>query len=48
MSEYIENNKEIDEDLTLIGHLLSDAEIVAHNVNGLGNDCKELSTAIRT
>lgn len=44
----MQNIKGIVDDLTLIGHPLSDSEIVAHTLNGLGNDYKELCTAIRT
>ena len=32
----------------MIGHVLCDAEIVAHTLNGLSNDYKELKAAVRT
>ncbi|CAI9782698.1 unnamed protein product [Fraxinus pennsylvanica] len=40
--------KTIVDDLALIGHPLSDAEIVVHTLHGLSNDYKELNAAIRT
>lgn len=39
--------KIIIDDLAMIGHDLSDGEIVVHTLNGLANDYKELKAALR-
>ena len=46
MDEYMNKDKSIIDDLDLIGHLLSDVEIIAHTLNGLVDEFKELTTAI--
>lgn len=47
VATYMTKIKSIVDDLSLIGHPLSDAEILAHTLNGLGDELKELKAAIR-
>ncbi|KAK2662259.1 hypothetical protein Ddye_000833 [Dipteronia dyeriana] len=47
VAEYMQNIKGIIDDLALISHPLSDAEIVTHTLHGLDNDYKKLQAAIR-
>ncbi|KAF5481134.1 hypothetical protein F2P56_001812 [Juglans regia] len=47
ISEFMQTVKTIIDDLAMIGHDLSDGEIVVHTLNGLTNDYKELKAALR-
>ena len=47
IADYVIKIKSIVNDLALIGHSLSNVEIIAHTLNGLGNEFKELKAAIR-
>ncbi|KAK6130844.1 hypothetical protein DH2020_035413 [Rehmannia glutinosa] len=47
ISDYMQNVKTIIDDLAMIGHNLSDGEIVVHTLNGLTNEYKELKAALR-
>ncbi|CAL9074921.1 unnamed protein product, partial [Musa textilis] len=47
IADYLQNIKVIIDDLTLIGHSLSEEEVLVHTLNGLGDEYKELAAAIR-
>ena len=47
VATYMSKIKGIVDDLTLIGHPLSNAEIMAHTLNGLADEFKELTAAVR-
>ncbi|KAH7557731.1 hypothetical protein JRO89_XS11G0209900 [Xanthoceras sorbifolium] len=47
ISEYMMTMKSMVDDLALIGHPLSDDDIVVHVLTGLGPEYKELNAAIR-
>ncbi|XP_012834032.1 PREDICTED: uncharacterized protein LOC105954894 [Erythranthe guttata] len=47
ISEYLQPVKTIIDDLTAIGHNMSDGEIVVHTLNGLPNSYKEIKAALR-
>lgn len=47
ISEFVQSIKTIIGDLTIIGHNLSDGEIIVHILNGFTNDYKELKVALR-
>ncbi|PON60234.1 hypothetical protein TorRG33x02_285680 [Trema orientale] len=47
VAEYMQKIKTVVDDLTMIGHPLSDEEAVAHALNGLVDEFDQLSTAIR-
>ena len=43
----MQNIKVIIDDLVLIGHPLSDEEVIVHTLNNLGDDYKELAVEVR-
>ena len=47
VTDFLQSIKRIADDLALIGHPLSDDELVIHALNGLGNEFKEVCAAIR-
>ena len=47
VSDYMTKIKSIVNNLALISHPLSNVEIIAHTLNGLGNEFKELKVSIR-
>ncbi|KAK2638349.1 hypothetical protein Ddye_026144, partial [Dipteronia dyeriana] len=46
-ADYMNKMKNIVDDLALIGHPLSDTEITGHILNGLVDEFKELTAAVR-
>ena len=48
IAEYMQSIKTIIDDLALIGHPLSDAEVIAYTLNGLSSDYKEINVVICT
>ncbi|KAJ0047752.1 hypothetical protein Pint_17091 [Pistacia integerrima] len=47
VSEYMMKIKSVIDDLALIGHPMSDEEIIGHTLNGLQDEFKELTAAVR-
>lgn len=47
VATYMSRVKSITDDLVAIGHPLSDAQIMSYTLNGLGEDFKELTAAVR-
>ena len=47
IADYLQTIKVIIDDLALIGHSLSDEEVLIHTLNGLGGEYKELAVALR-
>ncbi|RWW67963.1 hypothetical protein BHE74_00024549 [Ensete ventricosum] len=47
IADYLQNINIIIDDTALIGHNLSDDEVIVHTLNGLGAEYKELAAAIR-
>ena len=47
ISDFMQSVKTIIDDLAMIGHDLSDGEIVVHTLNGLTKDYKEIKAALR-
>lgn len=47
ISEYMTKIKSVIDDLTMIGHSMSDEEIIGHTLNGLQDEFKELTAVVR-
>ena len=47
MSDYMTKIKGVIDDLALIGHPMSDEEIISHTLNGLQDEFKELTATVR-
>ncbi|KAK2662701.1 hypothetical protein Ddye_001275 [Dipteronia dyeriana] len=47
VAAYMDRVKSLVDDLSLIGHPLNDAQITAHTLNGLKDEFKELTAAVR-
>lgn len=47
VADYLQTLKGIMDDLTMVGHILSDKEVIHYTLNGLGSEFKEIVAAIR-
>ena len=47
VSDYMTKIKGVVDDLTLIGHPMSNEELISHTLNGLQDEFKELTAAVR-